>query len=130
LVSDTLTSRTVHGIKWSVVAQILNVATTIAATAVLARLLTPATFGLTAMAGIVLRFGQCFAQMGVGSALVQKRETDPSPVWSAQHMFRWNISSWKVTIVGTDCSRSWFRGARRGAVLHVSATRGTDAHAR
>ena len=60
--------------KWSVVAQILNVATTIAATAVLARLLTPATFGLTAMAGIVLRFGQYFAQMGVGSALVQKRE--------------------------------------------------------
>ncbi len=74
MASSTLTSRTVHGIKWSLVAQVLNVATTIAATAVLARILTPAAFGLAAMAGIIVRFAQYFAQMGVGSALVQKRE--------------------------------------------------------
>ena len=72
MASGTLTSRTVHGIKWSLVAQVLNVATTIAATAVLARILTPTAFGLAAMASIVVRFGQYFAQMGVGSALVQK----------------------------------------------------------
>ena len=74
LTPDTLTSRTVHGMKWSLVAQILNVSTTVATTAVLARLLAPSTWGLVSMALVVLRFGQYFARMGVGSALVQKPE--------------------------------------------------------
>jgi O-antigen/teichoic acid export membrane protein len=71
---DTLTSRTIHGLKWSVVAQILNAATTVATVAVLARLLDPPTFGLVAMGLVVMRFVQYFAQMGVGAALVQKSE--------------------------------------------------------
>ena len=60
--------------KWSLVAQVLNVATTVVTTAVLARLLDPATWGLVSMALVILRFGQYFARMGVGSALVQKPE--------------------------------------------------------
>ncbi len=71
---DTLTSKTVYGMKWSLVAQVLNVATTVVTTAVLARLLDPATWGLVSMALVILRFGQYFARMGVGSALVQKPE--------------------------------------------------------
>jgi len=42
--------------------------------AVLARQLLPTDFGLVAMAGVALRFGQYFAQMGIGSAMVQKHE--------------------------------------------------------
>ena len=72
MTQGTLTSRTVHGLKWSVVAQIINAATTVATVAVLARLLDPATFGLVAMGLVVMRFVQYFAQMGVGAALVQK----------------------------------------------------------
>lgn len=60
--------------KWSLAAQVLNVSTTVATTAVLARLLAPATWGLVSMALVILRFGQYFARMGVGSALVQKPE--------------------------------------------------------
>lgn len=71
---ETLTSRTVHGMKWSLVAQVLNVTTTVATTAVLARLLAPATWGLVSMALVILRFGQYFARMGVGAALIQKPE--------------------------------------------------------
>jgi O-antigen/teichoic acid export membrane protein len=74
LTPDTLTSKTVYGMKWSLVAQLLNVATTVVTTVVLARLLDPATWGLVSMALVILRFGQYFARMGVGSALVQKPE--------------------------------------------------------
>lgn len=74
MTQPTLTSRTVHGLKWSVVGQILNAATTVATIAVLARLLHPAAFGLAAMGLVIMRFVTYFAQMGVGAALVQKPE--------------------------------------------------------
>jgi len=43
-------------------------------TAILARLVSPEAYGLIAMAGLVLRFGSYFADMGIGSALIQKDE--------------------------------------------------------
>lgn len=42
--------------------------------AIMSRLLTPADFGLVAMAGVVLSFGSYFAQMGLEQALVQRSE--------------------------------------------------------
>ncbi len=63
---ETLTARTVHGLKWSTLAQIMNAATTMAVTAVLARVLDPAAFGLAAMGLVVMRLVAYFAQMGVG----------------------------------------------------------------
>jgi lipopolysaccharide exporter len=44
--------------------------------AILARLVSPDAYGLVAMAMFVLRFGQYFAQMGIGSAVVQKAQLD------------------------------------------------------
>jgi len=70
--SENLTSKTLHGIKWSYLSIVINAVLQIGFMAILARLLEPAAFGLIAMAGIVLRFGSYFAQMGVGSALIQK----------------------------------------------------------
>lgn len=72
--AESLTSRTVHGLKWSYLSTLIVMALQIAVTAVLARLVTPAEYGLVAMAAVFLRFGQYFAQLGVGQALVQKRE--------------------------------------------------------
>ena len=46
----------------------------------MARLLEPADFGMMAMAGVILRFGTYFAQMGVGSALIQKKEVSDEDV--------------------------------------------------
>jgi lipopolysaccharide exporter len=71
---DNLTSKTFRGLNWTYLSTIVNSVLQIGFTAVLARLLDPAAFGLVAMAGIILRFGGYFAQMGVGSALIQ-RET-------------------------------------------------------
>jgi lipopolysaccharide exporter len=81
--SESLTSATVHGLKWSYASTIVNALLQIAVTAVLARLLTPSAFGLVAMAGVFLRFGQYFAQMGAGQALVQKRTLSVRDVHTA-----------------------------------------------
>jgi O-antigen/teichoic acid export membrane protein len=72
--AGSLTARTFQGLKWSYLDTGINAVLQIGYTAVMARLLTPADFGLVAMANVVLRFGSYFAQMGMGSALVQKKD--------------------------------------------------------
>ena len=78
-----LTSRTVHALKWSYLSTFTNAALQIIVTMTLARLLTPSAFGLVAMAVVVLRFGQYFAQVGVGPALVQRPEVSDDDVRAA-----------------------------------------------
>jgi len=72
--SGSLTSKTLHAAKWTYLSTLITAGLQIIVTAVLARLLAPQAFGLVAMAGLVLRFGQYFAQMGVGQAIVQRAE--------------------------------------------------------
>ena len=81
--TDNLTSRTLHGLKWSYISTIVNAVLQIGLTAIMARLLEPAAYGLVAMAGIILRFGGYFAQMGVGPALIQKTELTQKDICAA-----------------------------------------------
>ncbi len=69
---STLTGQTISGLKWSYLSTVLVFVMQTAVTAVLARLLTPSEFGVVAMALVLLRFAQYFAQMGAGQAVVQK----------------------------------------------------------
>ena len=78
-----LTAATLHGLKWSYTSTFVNAILQIGVTAVLARLLTPSAFGVVAMASVFLRFGQCFAQMGAGQAIVQRAELTKRDVHSA-----------------------------------------------
>jgi lipopolysaccharide exporter len=78
--ADGLTARTLSGAKWTYVAVVSTAALQIVFTAVLARLLGPSAFGLMAMAALALRFGQYFAQMGLGQALVQAKEIDRNDI--------------------------------------------------
>jgi lipopolysaccharide exporter len=78
-----LSARTLHGVKWSYAATGFNAGLQIALTAVLARLLPPAAFGVVAMAGLALRFGQYFAQLGLASALVQRPELSEKDISGA-----------------------------------------------
>ena len=61
-----------RGIKWTTAAAVVTAVLQVGYTAVMARLLDPAAFGLVALAGVVLRFGGYFAEMGLGHALVQR----------------------------------------------------------
>lgn len=70
--AENLTAKTFRGVQWSYASSIAIMLLQVGCTAVMARLLAPADFGLMAMAGVVLSFGNYFARMGIGSALVQK----------------------------------------------------------
>ncbi|OGX90312.1 hypothetical protein BEN49_07065 [Hymenobacter coccineus] len=74
--TQNLSSAAVRGVQWTTAATVLTAVMQIGYTAVMARLLDPAAFGLVAMAGVVLRFGSYFAEMGLGHALVQRAEID------------------------------------------------------
>jgi O-antigen/teichoic acid export membrane protein len=69
---ETLTGRTLSGLRWSYLASGVNAIFQVVFTAVLARLLLPEAFGVVAMAAVILRFGAYFAQMGVGRAVIQR----------------------------------------------------------
>ncbi|MEN9419935.1 MAG: hypothetical protein RI988_3556, partial [Pseudomonadota bacterium] len=60
-----------RGLGWTTAAAVVNMLAQVAFTAVLARQLEPAAFGLFAMAGIALRFTSFFAQWGTFETLVQ-----------------------------------------------------------
>lgn len=70
--TPSLEAAAVRGVQWTSAATVLTAGLQIGYTAVMARLLDPAAFGLVAMAGVVLRFGSYFAEMGLGHALVQR----------------------------------------------------------
>lgn len=78
--TQNLASTAVRGIQWTTAATVLTAVMQIGYTAVMARLLDPAAFGLVAMAGVVLRFGSYFAEMGLGHALVQRAEIDSQDI--------------------------------------------------
>lgn len=71
---DSITKKTISGLKWSYMSTIITAIMQIGYTAIMSRLLTPKDFGLVAMGGVLLRFGQYFSQMGLGSALIQKND--------------------------------------------------------
>ncbi|GAA3995404.1 lipopolysaccharide biosynthesis protein [Hymenobacter fastidiosus] len=80
---QNLTSATVHGVKWTTAATVTNAVLQVGYSALMARLLSPAAFGLVALAGVVLRFGTYFAQMGMEQAIIQKPELSATDVRAA-----------------------------------------------
>jgi O-antigen/teichoic acid export membrane protein len=77
---QNITSTAVRGMQWTTAATVLTAVMQIGYTAIMARLLPPAAFGLVAMTGVVLRFGSYFAEMGLGHALVQRLHIEPADV--------------------------------------------------
>ncbi|MFA6599308.1 MAG: lipopolysaccharide biosynthesis protein [Ignavibacteriaceae bacterium] len=70
--TETLTHKTFHGLKWSYISIISTAAMQIGYTSIMARLLTPKAFGLMAMGGVIIGLGGYFAEMGLGHAIIQK----------------------------------------------------------
>jgi lipopolysaccharide exporter len=71
------------GLSWSAGATVVSAICQFAFMAVLARLLDPVSFGLMAMATIVLRFASFFAQVGFSQALIQKPKVDAEDTTAA-----------------------------------------------
>ena len=81
--TQSLSQKTVNGLKWNYIYMILNVIVQVSSTAVLARLLNPSDYGLIAMANVILGFGSYFAQLGIGPAIIQKKNLDSADIITA-----------------------------------------------
>lgn len=79
----SLVAKAIAGMRWTTLAMATNVSFNIGYTAIMARLLAPAAFGLIAMAQIAIRFLSYFAQLGVSPALVQKPELSERDIRAA-----------------------------------------------
>jgi lipopolysaccharide exporter len=69
-----LTRSTLAGLQWAYLGSAAGAVLQFGMTAVMARLLTPAAFGLVALAGLFLRFVNYFAKAGISQALIQKHQ--------------------------------------------------------
>jgi lipopolysaccharide exporter len=78
-----LSKRTWSGLQWTYGASLIGALLQVGYTAAMGRLLSPSDFGVLAMAAVCLRFGQYFAEMGVGPALVQAPSMSASKVRTA-----------------------------------------------
>ncbi|MGZ4852906.1 MAG: MOP flippase family protein [Halobacteriota archaeon] len=70
----TLKTKTVSGIGWSATSQVARLLMQILISAILARLLTPNDFGLIAMVVVFSNFVAIFSNLGLSSAIVQRKE--------------------------------------------------------
>lgn len=69
--------KTIAGVSWNLVGQIGRQGALVVSTVVLANLLSPREFGLLAMITIITRFAELVTELGLGSAIVQRKELDP-----------------------------------------------------
>lgn len=77
-----LVRSTARGGVWTVICQAAVVSLALATTAITARLLLPADFGIIEMASTVVGFASLFSDAGLSSATVQRRElTDTQIAW-------------------------------------------------
>lgn len=75
-----ITDRSLAAVKWSYLGVVARIVTQLVVQIALARLLGPEVFGLFAAALLVLGIGGIVVEMGLGSALIQKRDLTESDV--------------------------------------------------
>ncbi len=66
----------VNGGKWITIATVVSTAFQFGQMVVLARLLTPAQFGLVALSNLILTFFQLFTNLGFSNSIIYKQESD------------------------------------------------------
>ncbi|KAA9340710.1 lipopolysaccharide biosynthesis protein [Adhaeribacter soli] len=71
-----LTDRTLAGFLWTITGSGIQVSLKIGVLAIMARLISPKEFGVVGMAVIAIEFSKMFTQMGVGPAIVQRKELE------------------------------------------------------
>jgi O-antigen/teichoic acid export membrane protein len=78
-----LTNRALGGMVWTFSGTGVQAVVQLLAIMALGRLLTPAEFGLMGAATVVIAFSQIVSQIGVGPAIVQRRQLEPAHIRTA-----------------------------------------------
>lgn len=84
-VTSTIADKAVGSVKWSALMEVVSRTAAPIVTVILARLLTPADFGVVATAMIAISFAQMFWDAGLGRALIQTNEVPEK----AAHVVFW-----------------------------------------
>ena len=71
-----LEQKTIRGIKWSYISTIITTIMQLVFMIVMARLLNPKEFGSFSLAMLVIKFGNYISQMGLNTAIIQKKNMD------------------------------------------------------
>jgi O-antigen/teichoic acid export membrane protein len=79
----SLSHRTMSGLFWVTSGAGAKAALSLLVLAILGRLLSPADFGLVGAALVVINFSKLFSELGLGPALVQRRDIEPRHVQTA-----------------------------------------------
>ncbi len=87
----SLRKKTISGLVWSAVSQGGKQLSQFVITAILARILSPADFGLVAMATVFTGFATIFGELGISSALIQKQDVDDR---------HWSSAFWLNVLMG------------------------------
>ena len=98
----SLTQKVTAGVLWLTLAQVAQRLSGLVITAVLARLLSPEDFGLIALAVIAIGFIKIFSEVGLNSALIQRREVKEGHLTAAFWMTL--ALSLLLTVVGAAAS--------------------------
>ena len=72
----TLRSQVLSGVRWTASVRLVSQAITWAMTLLVVRLLTPVDYGLLAMATVFVAFLTMFSELGLGPAVIQRRDVD------------------------------------------------------
>lgn len=73
------------GLSWQGASVVVQAATQVVVLAVLARLIEPGAFGLMAMAGVAIAFGQLLSEAGAAAAIVQRKDPLDGPFVGAAY---------------------------------------------
>jgi O-antigen/teichoic acid export membrane protein len=76
IADESLRHRTLHGLGWSGLSQVLRQMLQVVVSILLARLLAPSDFGTLAMVLIFTGFASTFSDLGLGAALIQKQDAE------------------------------------------------------
>jgi len=81
--ADTHTQRTIQGANWNMMRVIVQTVVSLGVTIVVARILPPEDFGLLATAMIFIGLAEIISTMGMGAAVVQRKNLDEEAVRTA-----------------------------------------------
>ncbi len=93
-----------HGVFWSAVEKYSGLVVSIAVSMVLARILSPAEYGVVAIATVIISFLNIFCTLGIGPAVIQKKDLTDKDIDS---IFTFSLCIGIVMSVLFFCS-SWF----------------------
>jgi O-antigen/teichoic acid export membrane protein len=116
----SLTKKTFQGFFWSASGKMINAVSQIIVLVVLARLISPKSFGIVQAALIVVGFAKVFSHMGIGPAIVQRKNLTEKHIRTG-FATSLGIGLFLASIIffGAEYIASFFRSEELPSVLRV-----------